>query len=191
MKTVSMYLRAAKTEAEEAGESTEGMAESVSKLRSESLALTGNRVDIMLDDDTFKSTYQIFKELSAVWSSLTDTTQANITQLIGGKRNANVTSAILENFNIAESALATSSNAAGSALAENEKRLDSIEGKVAEFKATFEALSSDLISSDFAKGIVSGGTAALEILNEIISTIGTLPTLLAGLGIGGIVANLD
>ena len=35
MKTVSMYLRAAKTEAEEAGESTEGMAESVSKLRKE------------------------------------------------------------------------------------------------------------------------------------------------------------
>lgn len=37
MKTVSMYLRAAKTEAEEAGESTEGMAESVSKLRKEIL----------------------------------------------------------------------------------------------------------------------------------------------------------
>lgn len=191
MKTVSMYLRAAKTEAEEAGESTEGMAESVSKLREELLALTGNKVDIMVDDNTFKSTYQIFKELSAVWSSLTDTTQANITQLIGGKRNANVTSAILENFSIAESALATSSNAVGSALAENEKYLDSIEGKIAEFKATFETLSSDLISSDFVKGIVAGGTAALEILDKIVSTLGTFPTLIAGLGIGGIVANLD
>lgn len=40
MKTVSMYLRAAKTEAEEAGESTEGMANSVSELREELLALT-------------------------------------------------------------------------------------------------------------------------------------------------------
>ena len=29
LKTISMYLRAAKTEAEEAGESTEGMADSV------------------------------------------------------------------------------------------------------------------------------------------------------------------
>lgn len=59
MKTVSMYLRAAKTEAEEAGESTEGMAESVSKLRKEILALTSGRVDIQLDENTFKSTYQI------------------------------------------------------------------------------------------------------------------------------------
>ena len=57
LKTISMYLRAAKTEAEEAGESTDGMANSVSELRQEILALTGNRVDIQLDDRTFKSTY--------------------------------------------------------------------------------------------------------------------------------------
>jgi hypothetical protein len=51
MKTISMYLRAAKTEAEEAGESVDGMANSVSELRSELMALTGNRVDIMLNED--------------------------------------------------------------------------------------------------------------------------------------------
>lgn len=51
LKTVSMYLRAAKTEAEDAGESTEGMASSVSKLREEILALTGSKVDIQIDED--------------------------------------------------------------------------------------------------------------------------------------------
>jgi len=51
MKTISMYLRAAKTDLEAAGESTDGMASSVSKLRSEIMALTGNRVDIMLNED--------------------------------------------------------------------------------------------------------------------------------------------
>ena len=59
LKTVSMYLRAAKTEAEEAGESTDGMAASVSELRESLLALTGGKVDIQIDEDTFKSTYQI------------------------------------------------------------------------------------------------------------------------------------
>ena len=49
------YLRAAKTELEDAGESSEGCADSVSKLRDELKALTG--VDIMLDENTFKSTY--------------------------------------------------------------------------------------------------------------------------------------
>lgn len=51
LKTVSMYLRAAKTEAEEAGESTDGMASSVSELRSELLELTGGKLDIQIDED--------------------------------------------------------------------------------------------------------------------------------------------
>lgn len=46
-----MYLRAAKAEAEEAGESTDGMANSVSKLRESILMLTDQRVDIMLDEN--------------------------------------------------------------------------------------------------------------------------------------------
>lgn len=85
MKTLSMYLRAAKTEAEEAGESTEGMANSVSELRDEILSLTGGAVDIMLDEDSFKSSYQILKELSQVWQELTDVSQANILEMIGGR----------------------------------------------------------------------------------------------------------
>src|SRR5699024_6937200 len=94
LKTVSMYLRAAKTEAEEAGESTDGMAESVSELRKELLSLTGGKVDIQLDNDTFKSTYEIIKDLSEVWDELTDITRANILELIGGKRNSNVVTAL-------------------------------------------------------------------------------------------------
>lgn len=85
MKTLSMYLRAAKTEAEEAGESTEGMAGSVSELRGEILSLTGGAVDIQIDDDSFKSSYQILKELSQVWGQLTDVSQANILEMIGGR----------------------------------------------------------------------------------------------------------
>lgn len=85
MKTLSMYLRAAKTEAEEAGESTEGMAGSVSELRGEILSLTGGAVDIQINEDSFKSSYQILKELSQVWDQLTDVSQANILEMIGGR----------------------------------------------------------------------------------------------------------
>lgn len=49
LKTVSMYLRAAKTDLTAMGESTDGCANSVSELRSELKKLTG--VDIMADAD--------------------------------------------------------------------------------------------------------------------------------------------
>lgn len=181
LKTVSMFLRAAKTEAEDAGESTEGMASSVSELRAELLALTGGKVDIQIDDDTFKSTYQIMKELSEVWGELTDISQANILEMIGGKRNSNVVMSLLENFDIAEEVMESTANAAGSALAENEKYLDSIEGKISQFKATFQELGTTLIGSDFVKEVVEIGTGLLNILNavaSVIDKIGGLNTIL-------------
>lgn len=184
LKTVSMYLRAAKTDAEEAGESTDGMASSVSELRSELLQLTGNKVDIQIDDDTFKSTYQILKELSEVWDSLTDVSQANITELIGGKRNSNVVSALLENFSVAEEALKTSSDAAGSAMKENEKYLDSVQGKIDIMKASFQTLSSNFLSGDLLKFFVEAATGALNLLNAIaklVSSLGGLKTVLVAI----------
>lgn len=79
-----MRIRGAKTELEEAGLETDGMVESTAKLREEIMALSG--VDIMLDEDTFKSPYDIMDELSTKWQDLTDIQQASITELIAGKR---------------------------------------------------------------------------------------------------------
>ena len=73
----------AKTELEEAGLETEGMVESTAKLREEIMALSG--VDIMLNDNTFKSTYQIMDELAKKWKDLTDIQQASVIELIAGK----------------------------------------------------------------------------------------------------------
>ena len=171
LKTVSMFLRAAKTDAEAAGESTEGMADSISKLRTEILQLTGGRVDIQLDANTFKSTTQILRELSQVWDSLSDITQANILERVGGKRNANVVAALINNFETVDEVIEATSNSTGSALAENEKYLDSINGKIAQFKATFEALSMSVVDSGLVKLVVDVGTIGINVINGLASGI--------------------
>lgn len=185
MKSLSMYLRAAKTEADAAGESTEGMADSVSKLRTELKSLTG--VDIMLDSKNFKSTYQIMKELSQVWGSLSDVTQANVTEMIAGKRNANGVAAILNNFDIAESTMESAANSANVAWEENEKYLDSIQGRLAQLDASFQVLSTDVLSSDLVKSGVSFLTSIVKFLDKIINLTGALP---AGLGIAAFATQL-
>lgn len=60
------------------------MATSVSKLRDEIMSLSG--VDIMLDDETFKSSYDILIGIGEVWDNLSDINRANITELLFGKR---------------------------------------------------------------------------------------------------------
>ena len=172
LKTVSMYLRAAKTEAEAAGESTDGMADSVSKLRDEIKSLTGNKVDIMLDEDTFKSTYQILKELSQIWDQLSDVSQANILEKLAGKRNANALVAVINNFDIAEKALKESQNSAGSALQENEKYLDSINGKLDKLKASWEKISNSLLGNGVVKGLIDALRTVLDFFNRLDEVTG-------------------
>jgi TP901 family phage tail tape measure protein len=185
LKSLSMYLRAAKSDAKNAGIEVDGMANSVSELRSELKSLTG--VDIMLDSKNFKSTYQIMKELSQVWSGLSDVTQANVTEMIGGKRNANAVSAILNNFDVAESAMESAANSANVAWEENEKYLDSIQGRLAQLDASFQALSQDVLSSDLVKTGVSFLTSIVKLLDQIVNLTGALPL---GLGISAFVGQL-
>lgn len=175
-KTVSMRIRGAKTELEEAGLETEGMVESTAKLRQEIMALSG--VDIMLNENTFKSTYQIMDELSQKWESLSDIAQASIIELIAGKHQGNVVQSLMSNFDIAREALETSMNSAGSAMKEHEKWQESLEARINKLKAAWQGLSQAFMSSDFLKVVISSVTTLVDWLTKLIDTIGTLPTLL-------------
>lgn len=191
LKTASMYLRAAKTDAEDAGESTEGMAESVSQLRDKLKSITG--VDIMKDDDTFKGIFQQYRELASVWNSgkLTDVAKANVLNLLGGKRNADAISGMLNNWEVAERALQTAQNSSGSALSENEKYLDSINGKISQLKAQFEDISRQVLSSDTVKWTADLLQNVLNLVDGLAKTKTLLPTIFAliatnkGLGVWG------
>lgn len=179
LKTLSMYLRASKTDAENAGIATDGMADSVSELRSELKQLAG--VDIMKDNNTFKSTYQIMKELSEVWKDLSDTTQANITELISGKRGGQSTSALLNNFSVAEDAMKQALNSSGSAMRENETYMQSLQAKLNQLDSAFQKFSTDLMKSDIPKFFVNLATVFVDGADNAVKFAGALPTLTAAI----------
>lgn len=181
LKTVSMYLRAAKTDLTAMGESTDGCANSVSELRSELKKLTG--VDIMADaaGTQFKSTYDILMEISKVWGKLTGVDRANVTELLGGKRNANSVSAVLSQFQIAEKSMKDAANSAGSAAKENEVYLTSITGKLNQLDSAFQQFSKDLLDSSLIKFFVDFATATVDIADGAVKAAGALPTLTAAI----------
>lgn len=182
LKTLTMYLRAAKTEAESAGESTDGMASSISELRDEILTLTNNEVDIMLDSENFKSTYQIMQEISDVWNDISDVDQANLLEIIGGKRNSDAVVSLIKNFQTAKDVMDGLGESAGSADQELATFKESIEGRMNSLRATFQELSSTVINSNLIKNIVSGGDSILQVINNITEKIGTLPGIITGIG---------
>lgn len=176
LKTLALRLRGAKVELEEAGLETDNMAESTSTLQAKLKALTHGKVDIMLDADTFKNTTQILREMSDAWEEMTDIEKASALELMGGKRQANILASLIKNFETVEEVIETSSKSSGSALAENEKYLDSIQGKIDQFNNSLQTFWMKTLNSDVVKNVIDLGTAAVD----LVGTIGLLPTALAG-----------
>lgn len=98
---------------------------------------------------------------------------------ISGKRQANATAALISQFQTAEDVVKSAQKATGSADEENAKFLDSIEGKMQQFQATFQSLSTSILDSELVKGTVDFGSGILSFLNTLISKLGTLPGLIA------------
>lgn len=145
-----------------------------------------NKLGITLMDEQgqIKSTYEIFSELAEVFPRLDKNTQTYYASLIGGKTQVDVVTAILKNFNTAIEATDTAINSAGSAMTENEKYLDSIQGKIAALTSEFQKFWTEGISSDSVKNVVSLATGFLKLVNDL----GGLPTILTG--VVGIIATL-
>lgn len=181
LKTISMYLRASKTDAEAFGVSVDDMASSVSELRSELKSLTG--VDIMKDaaGTEFKSTYQILKEISAVWDKLTDVSKANVTEMLGGKRNSNAVLSVIEQFSIAEKSMEDAANSSNSAMTEQERMMDSIEGRLKQLNASFEKFSNDVMSSDLIKFFVTLATKIVDATDGMVNLAGSIPAITAAI----------
>lgn len=197
LKTLSLRLRGAKTELEEAGGDVEGMAENTSQLQAKLKALTHGKVDIMLDADTFKSTTQILREMSAAWEEMTDIERAAALELMGGKRQSNILSSVITNFETVEDVIETSMGSYGSAMAENEKWLDSIEGKTYQFTNALQKMWSNLIDSEVIKGFLGFGTNAIEFLDtgtgKVIAFVAAYKMLskFKGFSIGGLFKGLQ
>lgn len=153
---------------------SEGAVTSKSKLQSKVKALSG--VDILTATGEYKSTYEILYDIAKVWKSINDMDQAALLELISGKRNSSVIAAILQSPEALKSAYEDAQNAEGSALKENEKYLDSIQGRVDQFNNAVQAMWSNALDSDVVKWFVNLGTEIIKIVDRV----GLLGTALAG-----------
>lgn len=191
LKTLSMYLRATKTELEENGEDAEYCASSMSELRDSILALTKGKVDIQLDEDTYKDVYDIMQEISGVYDQLTDKEQASLLNLLGGKRNANAVQALIQQFQIAEDTLNQTQQAAGSAMKENDTYMSSIQGKLNQLSSAFQNLSINLLDSDIVKFFVDLATGVTDFTNGLVKANELVPTLVAAISTYGTLSKKD
>ncbi|MEG1778881.1 MAG: hypothetical protein RR263_02175, partial [Oscillospiraceae bacterium] len=168
MKVGAMRLRGQKGELEAMGEDVDGVIEGVSKIQTQIANLTNGKVNIFEDDnETLKSTYEIYTEIGKVYNTMSDKDQASITEILFGKQRGSAGSALLLNIEEATKVYQDSLNAAGSMDEEFAKHQESAEAAVIRLQESIIGLSSNVISGDLVKNLANTGAGVITFADNV------------------------
>ena len=168
-KVGSLRLRATKgdkealKDLEEMGEDIEGVTLLTGKLRDELLSLTG--VDIMVDNNTFKSYYDQLYEISQVIGDLDDTSSAKVLEDLFGKNRAAAGMSLLSGLQESEKAYADAINSAGSATQEYETWTQSADAATQRFSNSLTEMYQSIINGNTVRDLANMGSALIDFAN--------------------------
>lgn len=136
----------------------------------------------VIDEQTgeLRSTFDILQDLSQAWDRLTSVEKQELTEVVAGKTQRSLFTAIMTNFQTAVGATEVALNSEGSAIEENNKRMDSLEGKTKQLQSAWQNFSRNTINSEFVKGILSATTAIVNFADKI-GGLAPIITLMSGL----------
>lgn len=190
-RTISMRIRGYDEETEEYIGGIEELTGKVADLTK--TASTPGGISLFTDETktTYKSTYQILKDISEIYNELSDADQAALLETLAGKRGGQVLAGILSDFSEVERAMENMEKAAGSADAEMSIVEESIDYKLNNLQQTWVGIIQQLIDNGMLGQLIDALTAISEVLGSIITTLGPVPSILAGLGVRELLLNLD
>lgn len=136
-------------------------------------------------DGNFRSTYDILKDLSKIWGTMSDVERQALGEtLSGGVNQYKVLAAVMGNFTTAIDATKTAYESSGSAAEENSRYMESLEAKTTALKATFEDFSNNVINSDFVGRLLDVANGFLKLANTDLGRFVTQVGLISGVGLG-------
>lgn len=164
LKIIALRVRGVKTELEAMGEET-GDVLNTAKLQEKIKGLTG--VDIVGDDGGFRNIYDILMDIAKVWKDLDSMSQAAVIEAMAGKNRANVFTSMMVQAETIKEAYEVAMNSEGSAMAENEKYLNSIEGRIDQFTNSVQTMWMNALQSEHIKWFVDAGTKLIKIFDQL------------------------
>lgn len=150
VRTIAARISASTSELEELGENIDDM-ETFPNLTKK---MRGYGVEITDTNGQLLSTYEILGRVAGVWQDLEKNERAAVATMLAGTRQQAAFYSIMQNWGDAQDIVSQSGEAVGSLMEAQETRLDSIEGKLEQLKATWESFSQNLLSSDVVKFFV-------------------------------------
>ena len=98
---------------------------------------------------------------------------------------------LMQSWDQVEKYISTANNASGESMKKFEAYQDSISGKIEGLKNSGQKFANTFTDSNFLKGTIDGATHLLNIITQIVDTVGVIPTILGGIGATALLKNLD
>lgn len=181
LKTISMRLRGYDEETETYSDDLKEITGDIANLTK---VASNNNQGISLfeadDPNTYRSTYDILKDIADIWNEISDKNQAQLLEKLFGKQRAQVGAALISNFKQAEKAMDAMDGSAGSASKELERAQDSIVFKLNALKETWVGVAQNLYDTRTIKNVIDILTDMSGVIQTITKSLGTLGTVSAG-----------
>lgn len=190
MKTTSMRIRGYDEELESYTEDLENLKGEIADLTK--TAKTPGGISLFTDEtkETYKSTYKILEEISGIWNDLTDKNQAQLLEVLAGKRNGQALAALISNFKSAQESMDLMANSAGNAEKEMSVIMDSLDFKLNRLSETGTSVAQNLFKRDDMKTVVDGLTSVMNVIDSLTSKLGMFGSIGLGAGIFAGVKNI-
>lgn len=145
--------------------------------------LRGEGINLRDQTGDFRDLGDVLDEVAAKWDTYSQVSQNAIAQAFAGTYQRNNFITLMANYSTAMKYMEESMTSSGSAMEKYDAWTTGLTAHIEDFKNSFQTLSNTFVGSDLLKGIVDGGTAALDVLDQLVSTLGVIPSLLMGAGI--------
>lgn len=129
-------------------------------------SVTGGMGVIDKNTGELRSTFDILQDLSKAWKNLTSVEKQELTEVVAGKTQRSLFTAIMSNFDTAVGATEAALNSEGSALEENNKRMDSLNGKLTQLQSAWQSLARDTINSEVIKSLLGLSTNLVKLADS-------------------------
>lgn len=140
-------------------------------------SITGGMGVIDKNTGELRSTFDVLQDLSKSWENLTSVEKNELAETVAGKTQRSLFTAIMTNFDSAVGATEAALDSEGSATEENEKRKESLRGKIQQLQLAWQDLSRNTINSEGVKSLITFGTNILNLTNQIGGLIPVITAL--------------
>lgn len=153
-------------------------------------ALNSIGVSVRQQDGTFRDLSETLNDLYVKWGTLNNIQKSYIAEEAAGIRNKNVFIAMMDTYGRSLELEKSALESSGTAMEINEKRVDSIDGKMQKLSATMTDMYNNAVSDDAIKGMLDFSTTVIEVVDNLGLLQGSIATI-GAMGLSSMVGKIS